>query len=158
MNQMEWFRHNDEIAQAAMRRAGIWYQPPYYRSYEEPVAQPEQPAPQPSPEPEMPIRPNHRKLRQFIPRTLGQKIIVIAADIVGVDPKDIVGPSRRQQHIQARHAVIWVLVMWCGYSTPQTGRVVNRDHSSVLHAISKTDRYADVLPELLRRLREDRLL
>lgn len=157
MNQMEWFRHNDEIAQRAMKKAGVWYQAPYYRSYEEPVAQPEQPAPQPLPEP-IPTPPNHRKPRQFIPRTLGQKIIVIAADIVGVDAKDIVGLSRRQRHIQARHAVIWVLVKWCGYSTPQTGRVVNRDHSSVLHALSKTDRYADILPELLRRLRDDRLL
>lgn len=66
----------------------------------------------------------------FKPRV--REITQAAADIFGVPVRDILSKSRFREHTSARQAVC--LVAWeRGWSSPAIGRVLGRDHSTVLH-------------------------
>lgn len=57
-----------------------------------------------------------------------------ASEAFGVSPADIIGPSRRHDHVIPRFAAVWVSRKR-GYSLPQIGkRLGDRDHTTILSA------------------------
>jgi chromosomal replication initiation ATPase DnaA len=55
----------------------------------------------------------------------------------GVTLADLVGPSRLQRIVDVRQLVMFRLSREAGLSTPQIGKLLNRDHSTVVYAIHK---------------------
>lgn len=55
----------------------------------------------------------------------------------GIAEHEMVGVRRTRQLANARQQLIWEIHDRFGMSLPQLGRMFNRDHSTVLHAIRK---------------------
>lgn len=76
----------------------------------------------------------------FEPFTVPEIIACIAWHM-GVEPSDIIGDRRHEKTVLARNVVAYVLVKH-GNSSSQVGKWINRDHSSVLHAIKNFEKNA----------------
>lgn len=61
-------------------------------------------------------------------------ILLVAAKSFDLGPKDILGDSRKRPVAYARHYAMWLL-RELGYSLPEIGRQLRRDHSSVLFGV-----------------------
>ncbi|MBO9602565.1 MAG: hypothetical protein J7496_08665 [Novosphingobium sp.] len=85
------------------------------------------PKPEPEPEPFVYIAP-------IKPHQTPAEIISDIAAAFGLTADDICGPSRLA-HISRVRQLIAALLVKRGNSTPKTGRWINRDHSTVLHAV-----------------------
>jgi hypothetical protein len=55
--------------------------------------------------------------------------------IYGLTVNDIVSARRTLKLVEARHIVCYVSRHATRYSYPQIGRAINRDHSTVIHAV-----------------------
>lgn len=64
-----------------------------------------------------------------------KRIIEKIAKAYGVTPREITGSSRALPLVYARQAAIYWVHRRMGYAKKQTGRVFNRDHTTVIHAI-----------------------
>lgn len=62
-----------------------------------------------------------------------RRVVAEVAIATRVPPAAILGGSRRREVVQARDAVV-ALLRRAGWSSPMIGRVLGRDHSSVLTA------------------------
>ncbi len=67
-------------------------------------------------------------------RYTGREIIDRVAKLHDVDPDDLTGPSRMPCLCAARREVMRELRAK-GWSTPRIGRLLNRDHSTVVKGI-----------------------
>lgn len=76
----------------------------------------------------------------FEPVTVPEIIACIAWHM-GVEPSDIIGCRRHEKTVLARTVAAYVLVKR-GNSSAQVGKWLNRDHSTVLHAIGIFERKA----------------
>jgi hypothetical protein len=54
----------------------------------------------------------------------------------GLDPRQIVTPGRKQKVHRAR-AEVAILLSQCGFSSPQIGRMINHDHTTVLYYLGR---------------------
>lgn len=66
-------------------------------------------------------------------------LVKIVADHYGCAVDDILGHSRVADIIQARHHAIWLCARDTKLTYPQIGRAFCRDHSTVIHAVSRID-------------------
>lgn len=66
----------------------------------------------------------------------GRQIIVRVAALHDIAPEDITGPSRLRRHCEARWQVMRELAAR-GISTPAIGRILNRDHATVIHGLRR---------------------
>lgn len=74
-------------------------------------------------------------------------IISLVAAKHGVTAADIVGPSRTRKIVAARHEAIGVVYTHCRQvSLPAIGRLFNRDHTTILHALRKLRRISKPAP------------
>ena len=69
-------------------------------------------------------------------RYTGREIIARVAKLHDVDPDDITGPSRHAELCEARFCIMREL-RDKGWSTPRIGRLLNRDHSTVVHGLRR---------------------
>lgn len=67
-------------------------------------------------------------------------IITIASRLTEVSEADIVG-RRRWLHLCAIRWPIYATARQWGYSYPVIGRILNRDHSSIIHSLSNRERF-----------------
>lgn len=82
-----------------------------------------------------------------------RRIVEQATRIFALGPNEICGPRRLAYVTMARNAVY--LVAWdTGWSTPSIGRIVNRDHSTVLHGRNVARRDVERNPEYAARVQE----
>jgi chromosomal replication initiator protein len=58
---------------------------------------------------------------------------------------DVMGQSRSRHIAKVRHHVMWRLKKELGMSLDQIGRLLNRDHTTVLYAIRRHDKIRNVL-------------
>lgn len=66
----------------------------------------------------------------------GAQVMARVAALHNVTVEDIVGPSRSRQICEARWAAMRELRL-SGKSTPWIGRLLNRDHSTVVHGLRR---------------------
>lgn len=70
------------------------------------------------------------------PREKNLKDIQHLAEGYGYTVADILGPKRRRHLVSVRRLCI-LMLREKGYSTTEIGRVMNRDHSTIVHALNK---------------------
>lgn len=77
----------------------------------------------------------------FTPRVVGPEAatrdcIDLAATRYGTTPEILRGLSRHREHIDPRHVAAYAARL-CGASYPIIGRALNRDHSTIMAAVSR---------------------
>jgi len=75
-----------------------------------------------------------------LPDEITNKVLNATYEATGMNRALLLGKSRRRKVVNARHAAMWVLTEHLGYSSTQVGKALERDHTSVLHAINRIDR------------------
>jgi hypothetical protein len=74
----------------------------------------------------------------FLKRPGPQAIVKLVALKHGVSSREILGHQRYLRIVAARHESMWLIHTHCPWlSIPEIGRVFGRDHTTVLHALSK---------------------
>jgi len=68
-----------------------------------------------------------------------EQIIALAADYLGVEWESIHGRRRDQHIVEARHLLCYLLDR-AGYTRAAIGRLLGRDHSTIIHAIGRVER------------------
>ena len=74
-----------------------------------------------------------------VTRLFPRDIITITARVSGVPVDVLTGPSKRAEHVDARHAAMMALRRRFGLSTLRIGRMFKRDHGTVAAALRKAD-------------------
>lgn len=69
-------------------------------------------------------------------RTIPKTVIEAVGEVYDISYAKIVGYDRTPYVSEARHVVMHCLIE-LGYSYSETGRILNKDHSSVIHAVKK---------------------
>lgn len=88
------------------------------------------------------LRPSDDELSQDWPphgkkRKTAREIIVEVAEEYQVTVKDILSIRRNNNIVEARHECVWRIKNETMLSFPQMGKIMNRDHSSLVHAYHK---------------------
>ena len=69
-----------------------------------------------------------------------EKVLAVATEMTGCTIDDICSDSRDNILVVARWLITYHLCQVEGYTTTQSGRVVNRDHATVLYGIKQIKR------------------
>jgi chromosomal replication initiator protein len=67
---------------------------------------------------------------------VGAKTLARIAAANGIAPSDLTGPERPAWLVELRHECMWVLRQ-LGMSYPSIGRVMKRDHTSVMNGVRR---------------------
>lgn len=73
-----------------------------------------------------------REVRQAHRRPVFKETLRIVSEAYGVTVEQVLGESRNVDVVHARHAIFYVLTRG-GYAAAAVGRLMDRDHTSVLH-------------------------
>lgn len=73
------------------------------------------------------------------------EVVVAVAAVVGIAPDDILAEGR-SGHVVRSRAVVCLVLREVGMSSPEVGRLVRRDHSSVLAAAKMAPTYMSTGP------------
>jgi len=78
-------------------------------------------------------------------------LLAAVSQRLNVDPDDILGNERYQQFVTARYCLAW-LMRREGMSYPGIARRLNRDHTTIIHAVRRVegDRTLHALAQQLR--------
>jgi len=90
-------------------------------------------------------------------RRISQRIIELTAEASGVLVKDMLGPRQFAPLVRARWTAAWLIKKHCAHITDSAiGRILKRDHSTILHALAKVnadpDAYAETIQAVEARL------
>lgn len=66
--------------------------------------------------------------------------VLLAAKMFNIHPRDLIGPYKYHFLMLPRYALTKALRMR-GLTTPQIGRIVNRDHTTVLYQLKQADNF-----------------
>lgn len=62
-------------------------------------------------------------------------VLAFVADAAGVKVTDLTGPCRRRPYTHVRFIAVWSIRQCCQHmSYPAIGRLLGRDHTTILHA------------------------
>lgn len=123
-----------------------------------PVVQPVLQAPPPPPEVEEDVLEHYGPLNMLAPCS-GKFLLAVAALRHGLSVEEIVGGSRKREHVAARVEAMCLIYQHTQWSLPQVGRFLRRDHTTVLHALQKcgvTRKKVELLPHMANILRPGR--
>lgn len=67
-----------------------------------------------------------------------QEIISDVADIYGITVENILSRRRLRRYADARAVICYLLCFTQGFSTTEVGKVLNRNHSSIVYFNKKT--------------------
>lgn len=89
-------------------------------------------------------RPNQRPCvpPRLVPLSPAQQALRVACLMYGVTLAELRGPGRYRLQVLARHYAAVRLTMECGLGPAATGRLLNRDHSSVISLLGRSRRHA----------------
>ena len=78
-------------------------------------------------------------MTETIVKPSSKTIIAATARAFDVDPDDITGPSRIRHVVEARRVAIALILKLRSVAKSEIGRIINRDHSTVLHNLRAFD-------------------
>lgn len=73
-----------------------------------------------------------------------EDVINVVSDVTGISKNDIRSTSRKSQIVLARNIVMYIMNVRLGETTKKTGRFVNRDHATCIHAVKVMKGYLDL--------------
>ena len=73
-----------------------------------------------------------------------EDVINVVSEVTGISKKDIRSTSRKSQILLARNIVMYIMHVHLGQTTKKTGRFVNREHATCIHAVKVMKGYIDL--------------
>ena len=73
-----------------------------------------------------------------------EDVIDVVSEVTGISKKDIRSTSRKAEVVLARNTVMYLMNTCLGQTTKKTGRFVNRDHATCIHAVKVMRGYIDL--------------
>ena len=73
-----------------------------------------------------------------------EDVINVVKDVTGISKRDIRSTSRKTEVVLARNIVMYIMHVHLGLTTKKTGRFVNRDHATCIHAVKVMRGYIDL--------------
>ncbi len=70
------------------------------------------------------------------------RILRLTAETWGLDLSDLSGPKRHRHVVEARHVAMYLLRAYTGLSLPEIGKMLHRDHTTVLHGARRVAKSA----------------
>lgn len=67
------------------------------------------------------------------------RIILHISEALGVSLADMRASTRKAEIVRARQAAMWALRHHTTLSYPEIGRLFDRDHTTVIHAVARID-------------------
>lgn len=64
------------------------------------------------------------------------KALVLVSELTGIGTEEIMGTCRKDPIVLARHLVMWTMCNQFGITTINTGLLMHRNSSSVVHGVS----------------------
>lgn len=77
---------------------------------------------------------------------LKEDLILACAELFNIHPRDLTGDYRYQFIVRARYA-LFLALRRRGWSYPRIGKLLKRDHSSVIHGVKRALYYSERDPE-----------
>lgn len=84
------------------------------------------------------------KVNHMNPQLIIQQVLAVCK----VTYSELTGKSQEQRLVVPRHLVIWLTTYYCGLADSEVGQLVNRDRTTVVHAIGKINDSLDVQDQL----------
>ena len=81
-------------------------------------------------------------------RVTGRQIALAAADEFGFSADEMAGAGRHRRLARARQIAAHIMRRRTRLSLPQIGRVLHRDHATVIHAVQTIDSLLSTDPDL----------
>jgi chromosomal replication initiator protein len=81
--------------------------------------------------------------RHFAPKpvvSVGREVVARISRTTGVAPEDITGPNKTRRAFRARQFVCAILRKEHGWSYPRIGKLLNRDHSTIIYSMRAYER------------------
>ena len=75
-----------------------------------------------------------------------QQIIIDVCSLAGVSPAAALGESRRAGLAKARQCIMWKLKHDRGYSSYQIGKMLGKDHATIIHGIRQVNKSIEGMP------------
>jgi hypothetical protein len=97
-------------------------------------------ATEPPPEPTPPPAPEPRKCSTTFDAT-----VLETCQFYNVRPKDVFSNRHAPEFVKCRHIMAYILYDITSFTNPQIGKKMNRDPTSILHAINKIKSNLDTL-------------
>lgn len=72
---------------------------------------------------------------------IADNIILQVCEEFGLSRSELLGQSRKESLVPARHEACWRIAKATSLSLPHIGSIFNRDHTSILHAIRKRNEF-----------------
>jgi chromosomal replication initiation ATPase DnaA len=87
----------------------------------------------------------------FTEQTAAERVLVAVARYYDVTVAGLSSPSRRRELTRPRQVAMFLLHVHLGLSYPAIGRLLGRDHSTIVHGVRRVTQEEDVekLAELL---------
>lgn len=85
-----------------------------------------------------------------MPTTRIHDLVTIASKLSRISVDDILGPSKKRPIARVRQAIMYAATLQGVHSFPQIGRVMRRDHTTVVHAKQMVPEFMARDPEYLK--------
>jgi chromosomal replication initiator protein len=66
-----------------------------------------------------------------------KELLPVVAEYYNVPPHEILGKSKKARYTKPRQAFCWLCRLKLEKTYPQIGRFLNRDHTTIIHAVRK---------------------
>ena len=73
-------------------------------------------------------------------RATAHSLVELVAAKHGITTKELMSPTRKKNIVEARQEAMYRIKVSTGYSILEIARFFNKDHTTILHAISKYER------------------
>ena len=83
-----------------------------------------------------------------------QSILQIISEYYGVSENLIKSKSRKDEVVKARHAYFYIAYKTSGKGLAEIGKLVNRDHTTVIHGIRKIEGEIDIYQDTFLEFKE----
>lgn len=105
--------------------------------------------PEPQPEEQEPVQITARQKPETpeiiwdvkgMPKNNFFRLLIEVAKKHNVDPNSIVNPNRKKSMVVIRRELVWRAVHEAGYSRARVGRMLRRDHTTIIHDLNCWER------------------
>jgi chromosomal replication initiator protein len=76
-----------------------------------------------------------KKTNILQPDTSGGKSLKLACEIANISIEEARSSARTKEVCHRRNHAMWVMRQWDGWSYPNIGRMLKRDHTTIIHGV-----------------------
>ncbi len=83
-----------------------------------------------------------------------EDILSFVCNFYSVDVADVKGLKKPNEIVKARQVYSWIALRTTEHTQAAIGRVINRNHATILHGYNKIEEQSRIYPEIMREIEE----